>query len=147
MSTRTKILLGLALVLIGIQFIRPDRTVPEFDHYDSLLSDPNIPEEVVSMLKTSCTDCHSYRTIYPWYAQIAPMSWRIQGHINHGREELNFDEWNSYSAERKIHKLEESIEMVEDKHMPMSSYVLFHEPNLNIYALKQLVENQVNNMA
>ena len=78
------------------------------------------------MLKTSCYDCHSNESIYPWYTNIAPVSWWIKKHINEGRDELNFSEWGNYSARRKDHKLDEIIELVEEGEMPLKSYLITH---------------------
>ena len=67
--------------------------------------DPNheiqAPKEIIGMLKTSCYDCHSYQTKMPWYGNVAPISWEVRSHIKEGREWLNFQEWNTYSEEKK----------------------------------------------
>lgn len=81
---------------------------------------------VEKILKESCMDCHSNTTIWPWYASIAPFSWKISEHVNEGRKELNFSEWGTYSKEKAIHKLEEVVDEVEEGHMPENSYTWLH---------------------
>ena len=63
---------------------------------------------------------------------IAPFSWWIKDHIDHGREEMNFSEWGTYSDKRAHHKLEETVELVKEKEMPLDSYTWAHsEANLS----------------
>ena len=79
-----------------------------------------------TILQTSCFDCHSNYTNYPWYTNIQPIGWWLNHHVDEGKEELNFSEFESYSLKRKLHKLEEIKEMVEEGEMPLSSYTLIH---------------------
>ena len=119
-------LLVLALGLVGGQFVKPDRDIPTYDSMDDIMSIEVGSEEVSKAFKRACYDCHSYETAYPWYAEVFPLSFWIQKHVDEGREELNFSEWASYSAKRKKHKLEECIEEVEKNHMPLKSYTWMH---------------------
>ena len=120
------ILLALALVLILIQFIPVDRSVPEVDASKDLLAIHEAPAGVVAILKDACYDCHSHETKYPWYSYIAPVSMWLEGHVDEGKEHLNFSEWADYDAERADHKLEEMAEEVAEKHMPLKSYTWGH---------------------
>lgn len=81
---------------------------------------------VIDMFKNACYDCHSNTTEYPAYAKISPVSFWIQGHIDHGKEQLNFSEWATYSPGKRKHKLEECIEEIEKNHMPLKSYTWLH---------------------
>jgi len=118
----------LALIaLVVIQFIRPDKNKGGYDSLDGFLAETKPTQEVQAILKSSCYDCHSNQTVYPWYAEVAPISFWLDEHIEHGREELNFADWATYSPKRKDHKLEEVIEMVEDKEMPLDSYTWIHK--------------------
>ncbi|MEZ5049798.1 MAG: heme-binding domain-containing protein [Saprospiraceae bacterium] len=74
----------------------------------------------------ACYDCHSYETVYPWYVQFAPVSWFMKHHIDEGRHHVNFSTWGDYPDNKKSHKLEECIEMINEGEMPLSSYVLMH---------------------
>jgi hypothetical protein len=127
-----KILLGLAVVFIIIQFFRIDKTVPETDPSKDFLTLHSPPTQVKAIIQNSCYDCHSYQTEYPWYSNIAPVSWWLQDHIEEGRDELNFSNWGDYNARRADHKLEEAAEMVLSEEMPLPSYTYAHwDANLN----------------
>jgi len=121
-----KIILGLAIIFIVLQFFRIDKSVPEVDATKDFLSQYNPPSEIKAIIEDTCYDCHSYKTTYPWYSQIAPVSWWLQGHIDHAREELNFSTWADYNTKRADHKLEEAAEMVLNEEMPLPSYTYAH---------------------
>lgn len=126
-----KILLVLLVIFIGMQFYRPDKNLAENDMKTAFLTDTNPPAEVKRILETSCYDCHSNNTEYPWYNNIAPVSYWLADHVKHGKGHLNFSEWDKYSKKKKDHKLEELIEMVEDGVMPLNEYTWTHsEANL-----------------
>ncbi|NJK97532.1 MAG: heme-binding domain-containing protein [Bacteroidales bacterium] len=78
------------------------------------------------ILKTSCYDCHSQQTVYPWYSHIAPVSWLVAKDVREGREELDFSRWNQYSKREWIGKLNEIMEQVEQNKMPMKNYLVLH---------------------
>lgn len=124
---KQKIILCLIAIFIFIQFKRIDKTNPSVDTTINFINVvDNIPNDIKKILINSCYDCHSYETKYPWYTNIAPISWWIEHHINEGRDELNFSVWDKYSYKRKDHKLEEIVEMVEEKEMPLKSYLPMH---------------------
>jgi len=123
---KKKILLGFLITIIVAQFFRPDTTNPESDPELDFVTIVQPSEEIASVLKTSCYDCHSNQTEYPWYMQISPVSWWIKDHIDEGREELNFSDWGAYSAKRQKHKLDECIELIEEGEMPLDSYTWTH---------------------
>jgi hypothetical protein len=116
----------LAAIFIAIQFFRPTFSNPPIIPGQPIEDSAHVPAEVQMLLSRSCNDCHSNKTIYPWYTQIAPVSWLLDSHIDAGRTQLNFSEWNTYSVNRKAHKLEEICEMVESGAMPMGSYLWMH---------------------
>lgn len=122
-----KILLSIGFLLLAIQLIRVDTANPALNTEKDFIAVTNAPNEVAALLKTSCYDCHSHETQYPWYFNIAPVSWWLKNHINEGREELNFSLWADYDAKRKDKKLEESVELINNGEMPMSSYTLAHQ--------------------
>jgi len=120
---RTAILAALGLLLVvavGIQFVPVDRSNPPV----TMVVDA--PPEVLAILKRSCFDCHSNETVWPWYSRVAPMSWRIAEHVEHGREHVNFSTWDEYDAEDKAEILEESWEEVEEGKMPLPNYLRLH---------------------
>lgn len=127
MSTTIKrVLLGLLVGFVIIQFFQIDKTQPPSDPVDDFINLLSPPEQVATLLKRSCYDCHSYQTQYPWYTSVAPLSWWIGHHISQGREHLNFSEWGKYTERRQRHKLEECWEEVENELMPLKSYLWVH---------------------
>ncbi len=127
MKLGKKIAWALLLVFVGMQFIRPGKNQDSTDHLASFLSETNPPAEVRELLKTSCYDCHSNHTEYPWYNAVAPVSYWLADHVNEGKEHLNFSAWNTYDAKRRDHKLEEVVETVEEGEMPLNEYTWTHE--------------------
>jgi hypothetical protein len=119
-------LLILFVGIVGLQFIRPERTNPPIIEGESLESSTSVPKEINDILERSCNDCHSNKTNFPWYSNIAPISWSVVDHIRVGREELNFSKWNTYAKERKLRKLEEICEEIEGRHMPHNQYLWIH---------------------
>lgn len=87
-----KILLGILVVIIAIQFIQPARNKSARVLPTDVSKIYNVPENVQAILKRSCYDCHSNNTIYPWYSWIQPAGWWLASHIKRGKEELNFSE-------------------------------------------------------
>lgn len=124
---KKKIIIGFILFLIVAQFFRPDRRVSEVDPKGTLEAMNLVDGDVQSLLEGACYDCHSNKTTYPWYANIAPVSWWLQGHVNNGRNKLNFSIWNSYSKQRQALKIEETIEVMENMKMPPASYAIMHK--------------------
>lgn len=125
-----KLLKILALLMVvgfaAIQFWRPTFVNPPLIAGQAIEETMNVPAEVQTVLSRSCNDCHSNKTLYPWYSRVAPASWFLAGHISEGRSELNLSEWGTYSADKKQHKLEEICEMVESEAMPLPSYLWIH---------------------
>ena len=121
-----KILIIFIVIMILIQFITIDKENPISDESKDFITINNPPEEIVETLKNACYDCHSNKTKYPWYSNVAPASWLIKEHINNGRRHLNFSIWEDYKEAKKEHKIDECIEMIKSGEMPMKGYVLFH---------------------
>jgi len=123
---RRRILLIIIIILIAIQFIRPAKNQSN----DVLTSDIShvytVPQNVSVILKKACNDCHTNNTVYPWYAQIQPVAWWLNHHIEEGKDELNFNEFGAYAVPRQYHKLEEVVEQVKEGEMPIWSYTLIH---------------------
>ncbi|MFN8326434.1 MAG: heme-binding domain-containing protein [Flavobacteriaceae bacterium] len=122
-----KILIALLVVLVVIQFFQIDKTNPPVDLNKDFLKINNTPADVASVIRASCYDCHSNETKYPWYSSVQPAAWFLKGHIDEGREELNFSTYGDYQTKRKDHKLEEIIELIEKDEMPLASYTIIHK--------------------
>lgn len=120
-------MLILLIVVIAIQFIQPvpnkNGQVLETD----ITKVVEVPKDIQGILKTSCYDCHSNNTDYPWYSKLQPGGWWMASHIKKGKEELNLSEFGSYSNRRQQSKLKSIINAIDDGTMPISSYTLIHK--------------------
>jgi len=122
-----KIALSLLVIFIAMQFYRPEKNISQGDHVTIFLTETNPPQDVKLILEQTCFDCHSNNTNYPWYNNIAPVSYWLADHVKHGKGHLNASEWDSYTEKEKDHKLEEVIEMIEEGEMPLKEYTWTHE--------------------
>lgn len=126
MKILKSILLVLLVIFIVAQFFGPDRNESSTASFDVFLNDTNPPKDVKYVLTETCFDCHSDHTRYPWYDKITPVNYWLADHVNEGKEHFNISKWDDYSTKKKDHKLEELIEMVEAKEMPLPSYTYTH---------------------
>ena len=109
--------------LLLLQAIQIDIPEPEAIDPKEVIE---VPEEIMTMFKTSCYDCHSYETKMPWYGSIAPISWEVRSHIKQGRSWLNFQKWGSYDEEKQ-QKLYKGIAKSISFSMPIPMYLNLHE--------------------
>lgn len=120
------IVIVLFIAFVVIQFIRPDFTNPPIVAGQTLEENVKIPENVQAIMKKSCNDCHTNTTVYPWYSKIQPSAWFLKGHIDEGRQKLNFSDWKTYDAKKQRRKLAEVCEEIQAKAMPLPSYLWIH---------------------
>jgi hypothetical protein len=121
-----KILMVVILLLIIIQFIRPTRNESTAVSPNDIAMAYPVPQEIQTILKTACYNCHSNNTIYPWYTNIQPVGWWLQKHVNDAKKELNFSEFGTYTEKRAKHKFDEIVDEVSEGGMPLKSYVMMH---------------------
>jgi len=134
---KKKILIGLGVLFVLIQFInRIDKSSPELDASKDFLEANNAPEKVVAVFKRACYDCHSYQTRYPWYSNVAPISWLLADHISEGREEMNLSLWMDFSDKKKKKRLEDMVDAMENGWMPLGSYTMIHRDALLPFKLR-----------
>jgi hypothetical protein len=114
------------MILIAIQFIRPPRNNGGYETLMAFEKETSPSVQVATILKENCYDCHSAQTQYPWYAEIAPISYWLSGHIDHGKSSFNVSVWNSYSTKKKDQQLEALIEQIQAGEMPLESYTWIH---------------------
>ncbi len=124
---KTKIIfLGLTGIAALLQFFPIDKALPYTSPEQELQAVYHPPDAVFSLLKHACYDCHSNNTRYPWYANIQPLGWWIQDHIEHGRSELNFSEIGRWNEAERRDLLEHCARVIEKSRMPLNSYVRMH---------------------
>lgn len=118
--------LGVVLVLIAMQFYSPTKNISPGNHTQIFIKETNPSPDLKALFETSCYDCHSNNTAYPWYNNVAPISYWIDSHVKEGKKHLNFSEWQNYSIDKKDHLLEEIEEMVVQENMPLTEYTYLH---------------------
>lgn len=116
-----KVLIGLGIILLTIQFFRPEKNESNDLTYD-IATKYQVPDDVKHLFQVSCNDCHSNKTEYPWYANVQPVAWWINNHVVDGKRHLNFSTFAQMPIAIQNRKLEETVEMVEEKEMPMAVY-------------------------
>ena len=123
---KNKIALIIVLVFALMQLFNPDEIIaPESMDLD-YFTEVEASDEVMNLIQTTCYDCHSLQPKMPWYSKVAPVSWWINDHIEHGSHHLNFSDWANYNRKEKAHKMEECYEMIEEDEMPLYSYTILH---------------------
>jgi hypothetical protein len=112
--------ISLVLVLVGIQFVPASRTNPPEKAVVMA------PPEVHDLLVRACFDCHSHRTVWPWYSRVAPVSWLVAHHVEDGRADLNFSEWPVFDLEEKELYLRDIENQLVKGEMPPGYYKIAH---------------------
>lgn len=140
MKTTKKILLVVLIIFVVAQFFGPEKNEGDLTSVEPFLTETNPPENIKAILKESCFDCHSDHSKYPWYNKITPVNYWLAEHINDGKKHLNMSNWEGLSVKKKDHKIEELIEMIEKKEMPLPSYTWTHqEAKLSDVQIQDLV--------
>ena len=119
-------LIGVGAFLVGGQLVRPHRDNPPIDPAQRVDAHVQVPADVAALMDRACADCHSHSTEWPWYSHVAPVSWMVAHHVNHGREYVNFDAWGAYTPYEAQDVLDEIAEVVEKGEMPLPLYVPLH---------------------
>jgi hypothetical protein len=126
---KSKLLLALPALAVLIQFVpAPAKTNPPVDPARTFLAVMKPPPDVQSLLQRACADCHSNETKWPWYADVAPISWPVRNHVLDGRRHLNLSEWlkpgeTSFS---NWSDLEDLGKAVANNSMPLFGYDWMH---------------------
>jgi heme-binding protein len=112
--------------LAAAQLVRPSRTNPPTDPSRAIEAHLGPASALAPILDRACRDCHSNRTVWPWYTQVAPVSWLIAFDVSEGRKAVNFSEWAAYPPDRQRKLLAESCHEAEEGKMPEGRYTLLH---------------------
>lgn len=116
-----KISIAVLIILVIIQFIPYEKNLSNDMEFD-ISKSYNVPDNVQTLLKNACNNCHTNQSIYPWYSNIEPIGYWLNHHITDGKKDLNFSTFTKLPLAVQNHKLEEVVEMVEEKEMPLPSY-------------------------
>jgi mono/diheme cytochrome c family protein len=113
----TIILIGLVAGFLLIQLVPYGRqhTNPP------VVQEPNWDSpQTRELAQRACFDCHSNESVWPWYSNVAPVSWLVQRDVDEGRRSLNFSAWG------RVREPGEIIEVVREGRMPPSQYLITH---------------------
>ncbi|MCG2793934.1 MAG: heme-binding domain-containing protein [Weeksellaceae bacterium] len=136
-----KILIVFLVAFILIQFFPIDKNNPTTNVGMDFLKIKNTPEPLAKLIRTSCYDCHSNESKYPFYSNIQPFGWWLKNHIDEGRMEVNFSTFATYEPKKQARKLEEAAEQLEQQEMPLESYTIAHaDAKLTDEQRKQLAD-------
>lgn len=123
-------LVGFVVLIAVSQAIRPARTNPPVKPSRTLESVVRVPPRVEDILQRACYDCHSNLTRWPWYSNVAPISWFVINHVDAGRRHVNFSEWlrrdTKDPAQYTRERFQAICRQVETRNMPITSYLLIH---------------------
>ena len=128
----------LIVAFIVIQFFPPAKNISSGKAENPIAKNFKVPPDVQNALETSCYDCHSNNTVYPWYTYVQPIGWWMHGHIDDGKKDLNFDTFSGYSLRRQYRKFEQIKDLVKKGEMPLPSYAFIHRKT--ILSVKQIEE-------
>lgn len=121
------VLIGLLVILVLIQLIRPEKNTHPGPHLAAISNKYPMTAQVKAIMEKACNDCHSNNTKYPWYSRVQPVAWWLNNHITEGKHDLNFDEFLNYAPKKQAKKMEEMQELVKEKLMPISTYTWIHK--------------------
>lgn len=125
---RVKRILIVGLVgFIAMQFLQPARNQSGQVSQTDIVHTYVIPEQVQTLFKNACYDCHSNNTNYPWYASIQPIGWILAKDIEDGKAKLNFSEFGSLSSRRQLSRLEQIENEIIAGTMPLPAYQFMHQ--------------------
>lgn len=120
------LLIVFVLLFVAAQFKRPAKTNPPVDQSQTIEAHTRMTPQVAEILDRSCNDCHSNKTRWPWYSNVAPVSWLVIGHVDDARKDMNLSEWSLRDSDRQSKKLQQMCDEVTDGAMPLSSYTPLH---------------------
>lgn len=136
-----RFLIVLLIALVIIQFFRPEKNKSDGPFPNDITTKYEVPAPVLEILKVACYDCHSSNTHYPWYCEIQPVAWWMDGHIKDGKRNLNFSEFTSYRLRKQFNRFEGTAELVKKDEMPLSSFTWMHKDAKLSAEQKQLIED------
>jgi hypothetical protein len=108
----------IVVVFAAAQFVRPERANPTTDVSRTIQAHMPAGSPLVAVLDRSCRDCHSNQTVWPKYAQVAPLSWLMAQAVKEGRNALNFSEWAEYQPAQQRLLLATSCDAATSGKMP-----------------------------
>ena len=102
MNIYKKLGVGVLGGLLISQFFQPEDNFGDYESVKNFLVETNADSNIESILKKACFDCHSDKTVYPWYSKITPINYLISHHVKEGKEHINFSNWINYSIDKPV---------------------------------------------
>ncbi|EPG75443.1 heme-binding domain protein [Leptospira fainei serovar Hurstbridge str. BUT 6] len=112
--------IGLSVLFLGLQFVPVE--FPSGKNAKEIQTE----ESVKKIFRRSCYDCHSDLVKWPWYSRIFPVSLYLIRHVDEGKDELNFSEWEDLKPSEKADLAEKILEEIEEGEMPLWDYKILH---------------------
>jgi hypothetical protein len=122
----TRIVVAGIILFVASQAIRPARTNPPIDPSRELTARLTVDPAVATILGRSCGDCHSNLTVWPWYSNVAPISWFVINHVDDGRQRMNFSDWAAIPPAKVAPMLQRICKEVKSGDMPLDTYTPMH---------------------
>src|SRR5262245_20728451 len=122
----TQAVVVFAIVFAAAQLVRPDRTIPTTDPSSTIRAHLGDTSQLPALLDRPYNECHSNNTIWPSYAQLAPLSWVLARAVAEGRSAVNYSEWGGYSPSQQRTLLAASCDDASTGRMPGSAWTLLH---------------------
>ena len=119
------------VVFAAAQLVRPERANPATDPTATIHARVPTTSGLAAVLDRSCGDCHSNNTAWPWYTDIAPVSWLMASGVAKGRNAINFSAWDTYSPDVQRMLLSASCQDVSRGTMPGAYTIVRPETRLS----------------
>lgn len=113
-------------LFVAMQFARPARVDRRIDQSQTIEAVTQMPTDVATILERSCKDCHSEKTVWRWYSNIAPVSWLQMADVGMARDLMNFSRWSEYTRAQQEERLKRTCELVQSGDMPLWYYKPLH---------------------
>lgn len=118
---------GFAILLAVCSIaVHPFGLPKQVDGHNLPGDDLELPPQLTAILNRSCMDCHSNRTVWPWYSYVAPVSWLVERDVRGGRDHMNLSAWHQYSLKQQQQLLADIGSAVKNREMPPPQYTLVH---------------------
>ena len=127
----TQVAVVLVAIFAAAQLVRPARANPPTDPRRTIGAFVGTTSALAAVLDRSCRDCHSNATEWPWYTDVAPLSWLMARGVAEGRKAVNFSEWGAYSPQQQRTLLAASCDDVSSGRMPGLWTLLHPEARLS----------------
>jgi len=118
--------LGVIVLLVAGQVVRPDRTNPASEPAVSFKADTTVSAEIRGTIQRACFDCHSNETRWPWYSAVTPVNYFLVDDVLKGRKHLNFSEWGHMKPLKRQRVLGDIVDELSHGDMPPGPYRLMH---------------------